>query len=196
MQTRLGFVAPFRETRCCGQECPRAALNRHHSIGVLAANREWVLGGSDCSLTSYARRGFCAKMAHRSEPPMTPHPHRIATVSPPYRHRAPIVAKKWPEVCHFGTVWGVQGTRKPIGVAGFRGKRFRLTVTERTSSRVAMVGLFRAGDCRRRQFDDGLQPGLRAKAHRRCQLLHHRLAPAHVVKARFVGLAVRDKLNG
>ena len=25
MQTRLGLVARFRETRCCGQECPRAA---------------------------------------------------------------------------------------------------------------------------------------------------------------------------
>src|ERR1035437_10417788 len=52
MQTRFGFVARFRETRCCGQEYPRAALNGHHLIGVLAANRKWVFGGSDCSLTS------------------------------------------------------------------------------------------------------------------------------------------------
>jgi MFS family permease len=29
METRLGFGARFRETRCCGQECPRAALNGH-----------------------------------------------------------------------------------------------------------------------------------------------------------------------
>jgi hypothetical protein len=47
----------------------------------------------------------------------------------------------------------------------------------------------------RSQLNDALQRYAWAKSYRLLQLIHHRLATAHVVEARFVGLAVGDELN-
>src|ERR1035441_3529038 len=44
LRTWLESVARFRATRCCGQECPRAALNGHTAFrlrGARASSRPW-----------------------------------------------------------------------------------------------------------------------------------------------------------
>src|ERR1035441_4054913 len=89
-RTWLGFVACFRKTRCCGQECPRAALNgyepsrfaaRRNKPGCLkypriresagplqpgtirgppSLKRPWELGGLGCA------QGLCNRRVMRA----------------------------------------------------------------------------------------------------------------------------------
>ena len=53
--------------------------------------------------------------------------HLSPSVPPPFPLHTPTMPNPRPNVCHFGTVQHIQGTREQLELTGFQGRRFRLT---------------------------------------------------------------------